>query len=179
MLGDAVLDSITVHYLFNMFPHKNEGFLSKNKSKITNRQKLNYLALKIGLDELLILGESNDGRSFNIYGNAFEAIVGAIYLDKGYDFTKDIIINRIYRYFLDIETVINEDNDFKSIVISWSQKNKFDFEFVYNEEEAVNSIFEVNLFINKELIAVGKGNSKKFAEQDAARKACNKLELVS
>jgi ribonuclease III len=178
MLGDAVLDSITVHYLYSMFPNKNEGFLSKNKSKITNRQKLNQLAMKIGLDELIILGNNADAHSYNIFGNAFEAIIGAIYLDKGYDFTKDIVVNRIYKNFLDIDNVISEDNDFKSIVISWAQKNKFEFEFVYANDESHNGIFEVALHLNKEEVAIGKGNSKKFAEQDAARKACIKLEII-
>ena len=164
-LGDAILDSIISHYLFNKFPFKDEGFLTQLRSRLVSRQSLNQLAVKLGFKELINARLEKESKS--VYGDALEAIIGAIYLDKGYVATQKFIEDRLLHNHIDIEEVLNTETDFKSRVIEWCQKEKQDFEFLI-EENTTNKTYIANLLINKETKGFGEAYTKKKAEQLAS-----------
>lgn len=181
-LGDAILDAVISDYLFKMYDHKDEGFLTKIRSKIVNRDNLNALAEKVGIDKLLRsnVNQTNLGR--NLYGNALEALIGAIYLDRGYRWTKKYVIHRVIRHHLDLKELEQTDVDFKSQVIEWAQKNKKEARFSSSDQfDAENKLlhFSVNLFIDDQPFGSGEGFSKKEAEQHASEEALNKIEALS
>ncbi len=177
-LGDAVLDAMLSDYLFEKFPDASEGFLTKIRARIVNRDVLNNLAVSMGLNNLLIsnLGSSNSTR--NLYGDALEALIGALFLDKGFKKTKKLFITRVFNKYLDLNQIVQTDTDYKSLVFEWVQKHKNGLSFSYNEEydhDMKTSAFTATLFIDHEEISNGHGSSKKEAEQEAANKAWHKL----
>lgn len=177
-LGDAVLDAILSDYLFKKFPDASEGFLTKIRSRIVNREVLNQLANSIGIEKLLICNVNSARNSRNLCGDAFEALIGSVFIDKGFRKTKRMFIRRILNKYLDLNNIINTDNDYKSLVFEWVQKNKANLMFKYNEEYDFNqkkSVFTTTLFINKEEYAIGVGATKKEAEQEASRDAWKKI----
>ncbi len=123
-LGDAVLEAIVSDYLFIEFPDKNEGFLTQVRSKIVSRTSLNDIAVRIGLDKHVIVQHNSNHIQKHLYGDALEAMIGAIYLDKGYDFTNRLIINDIIGRHLDLNQVTQIETDFKSRLIEWGQKHR-------------------------------------------------------
>lgn len=166
-LGDAVLDSIISHYLFNKFPKKDEGYLTKLRSRLVSRQNLNNLGVKIGLDELMKMNLERVSKS--IYGDALEALIGAIYLDKGYPSAQKFVEEKLLQNHIDIEEVIQTETDFKSRVIEWCQKEKLNFDFKITEEEERNEmLYTAELIINKETKGKGTAFTKKEAEQLAS-----------
>ncbi len=175
-LGDAVLDSVVAHLLYKEFPAKDEGFLTKMKSKIVARTNLNALAVNLGIDKMIEsnLGKSDASESVN--GDVFESIFGAIYLDKGYLFTQKVI-HKIIEKNIDINELETTDTDYKSKLIEWAQKEKKKIYFQTNE--AVNrnfeTFYEAKVFLADELFGTGEGASKKKAEQMAAEDACRKI----
>lgn len=177
-LGDAVLGSIIADFLFKKFPYKDEGFLTEMRSRIVSRSHLNLLSRKLGIDKLVEASRENNVSGSSILGDAFEAFIGAIYLDKGYRFTQNIIVNKIIQTHVDIETLISTEINFKSKVIEWAQKEKKNVEFVV-ADEAENGkkgkIYHVNLLLDKEVAGEGTDYSIKKAEQNAARQACEKI----
>lgn len=177
-LGDAVLDAILSDYLFGLFPDANEGFLTKIRSRIVNREVLNQLALAMGIDKILISHINVQHPTQNLYGDAFEALLGAIFLDKGFKRTKKLFLKKVLNKYLDINKVVNTDTDYKSLVFEWVQKNKSDLVFTYKEEynfQKKKSIFSAILFIDKQEFGKGIGSSKKEAEQEAARLALKRI----
>jgi ribonuclease III len=178
-LGDAILDAVIADYLFKKFPFKNEGFLTELRSRLVKRETLNALAEKIGLRRLLQIQPNSSGISVSVYGNALEAFVGAIYLDRGFDFSYDFIINRLIRPYLVLQDVIDTNRNFKSALIEWAQKNTKHLEFkILNHDEDIKSkSFKCEVFVNYESVGKGAGSSKKKAEQSAAEKACIALEI--
>ena len=116
-LGDAVLESIVSDYLFIEFPEQNEGFLTKLRSRIVSRASLNKLAVRIGLDRHIITQGNYSSQQKNLYGDALEAMVGALYLDKGYDFTNRLIINHLLNRYIDLVDITEQETDFKSRLI--------------------------------------------------------------
>lgn len=166
-LGDAVLDSVISHYLYQKFPKKDEGYLTKLRSRLVSRKSLNNLGVKIGLEELM---QSNLERaSKSVYGDALEALIGAIYLDKDYAFAQSFILEKLIQNHIDIETLIQTESDFKSRVIEWSQKEKASFEFKTVETEEPNGrMYTAELIINDEIKGKGVAFTKKQAEQSAA-----------
>ncbi len=175
-LGDAVLSLIVADFLFKKFPYKEEGFLTEMRARIVSRAQLNKLSIKLGLDRL-IKSETFNHQCKSMHGNAFEAFVGALYLDKGYDFAKKIILTRVIEVHLDIEKIQNEDNNFKSQLIEWSQKEKIPIEFKMIEEigNGYGKQYLVELSVGNEVLASGRDFSIKGAEQIAAGKALEKL----
>ncbi len=170
-LGDAVIEAVTSDYLFIEFPDRDEGFMTQLRSKIVSRQSLNALAHKIGLDRYLISGMSGNGAQKHIYGDAFEAMMGAIYLDQGYDFVNRLLINKIYDRLLDMEELTAEETDFKSRLIEWCQKERrtIHFRTVHGKGYASNHpVFLSTVLINGLEVGYGTGESKKEAEQHAA-----------
>jgi ribonuclease III len=171
-LGDAVLGSAVADFLFKKFPYKDEGFLTEMRSKIVNRGQLNRLSKKLGLDKFL--ESENDSKTYckSINGDAFEAFIGALYLDKGYNYTKKIIINRIINVHLDIDDLQTRQTNFKSKLIEWSQKEKKEIEFKVVDEigEGYKKQYLVQVFINNKALGKAQDYSIKGAEQIAAEK---------
>ncbi len=176
-LGDAILSAVVAEYLFKLFPFKNEGFLTKMRSKMVSRSQLNSLAVKIGINELIQSSKDRGSQPKSMTGDAFEALIGAIYLDKGYKFTRKIIINRIYKPFIDMEELENTETNFKSRLIEWSQKEKITIEFKHSTESGRNSksLHHIDLYVDGKVVAKAKDFSIKGAEQSAAKKACMKI----
>lgn len=177
-LGDAVLDAILSDYLFEKFPDANEGFLTKIRSRIVNRDILNQLAMSMGINKILISNVSSSHPTKNLYGDAFEALIGSVFLDKGFRKTKKLFIKNVLNKYLDLNVIVSTDTDYKSLVFEWVQKNKSNLIFTYNEEYDFNlkkSMFSTTLFIDKEELGEGHGSSKKEAEQEAASMAWKRL----
>lgn len=177
-LGDAILDAVIADFLFKLFPYKDEGFLTKMRSKIVSRVQLNKLSIKLGINQLVQSTKDIYSQPKSINGDAFEAIIGAMYIDKGYDFTRRIIIEKIVKLHLDIDELENTETNFKSRLIEWAQKEKKDVEFKVVREVGNGNKRQhiIELFVDHELIATAKDFSIKGAEQLAAEKAFNKLD---
>lgn len=181
-LGDAILGSIVAEFLFKKFPYKDEGFLTEIRSRIVKRESLNTLAMKIGLDKIVKYNSQsrkgpNSHRS--IYGNALEAFIGAIYLDKGYKASTKFVIHHLIGPFVDLDELIANNTNFKSILIEWSQKHSHDINFKIVKEEGENhsKTFTAQVIVNGESIGQGAGASKKKAEQAAAEMSCETLKI--
>ena len=177
-LGDAVLESIVSDYLFIEFPEQNEGFLTKLRSRIVSRASLNKLAVRIGLDRHIITQGNYSSQQKNLYGDALEAMVGALYLDKGYDFTNRLIINHLLNRYIDLVDMTEQETDFKSRLIEWSQKNKRALSFdtvpspLYTQKIPH---FHTSVSIDGQPTGTGEGHSKKSSEQKAALSALIRL----
>jgi ribonuclease III len=177
-LGDSILDAILSDYLFEKFPNADEGFLTKIRSRIVNRDVLNQLALSIGINKILISKINSSHLTKNLYGDAFEALIGSVFLDKGFKKTKKLFINNVLNKYLDLNVIANTDTDYKSMVFEWVQKHKLNLIFTYKEEYDFNlkkSVFSTTLFIDRQEFGEGQGSSKKEAEQEAACKAWKRL----
>jgi ribonuclease-3 len=176
-LGDAVLDSVVADYLFVKFEDEDEGYLTRIKSKIVNRKTLSDIGEAMNIREIL---RYNQARSINLNtleGNAFEAILGAIYLDGGYDSVKKSVQNYVFRNYVNINRLLEEEIDFKSKLFIWCQKKKLQLSFDVLKEVNTGSgwVYEVEVEINGKKYGRGKGGAKKLAEQVAAKET---LELL-
>jgi ribonuclease-3 len=170
-LGDAVIESITSDYLFIEFPDRDEGFMTQLRSKIVSRQSLNRIASELGLDKLVISNAAGNSTQKHIFGDAFEAMMGAIYLDQGYDFANRLLINDIYGKYLSIDDMLQSETDFKSRLIEWCQKNHHSIEFRTEQDHgssAARPTFHSTVYISGIAAGHGVGDSKKQAEQQAA-----------
>lgn len=177
-LGDAVLDAILSDYLFEKFPDANEGFLTKIRSRIVNRDVLNQLALSMGINKILVSRVNSSNLTKNLYGDAFEALIGSVFLDQGFRRTKKLFIKNVLNKYLDLDLIVKTDTDYKSLVFEWVQKNKSNLIFTYNEEYDFilkKSVFSTILFIDKQEFGEGHGSSKKEAEQEASSQAWKRL----
>jgi ribonuclease-3 len=177
-LGDAVLDAILSDYLFGKFPNANEGFMTKIRSRIVNRDVLNQLAISMGINNILISNLSSVHPTKNLYGDAFEALIGSVFLDKGFRKTQKLFITKVLNKYLDLNEIVSTDADYKSLVFEWVQKHKLNLKFTYDEEYDFNlkkSVFSTTLIIDNEELGRGHGTSKKEAEQEAACQAWKRL----
>lgn len=178
-LGDAVLDAIVADYLFSQFPNQKEGFLTKMRSKIVSRTSLNQLALELGLDQLIVSQPNSQNPQKNIYGNALEAIIGAMFIDRGFQFTSNCIVTSILDKYIDLDNLQTIENDYKSRLFEWAQKNKCVLLFQNQEfppSEGFNPHFIATINLNHQMIGEGHGSSKKEAEQNAAMEALTKVD---
>lgn len=170
-LGDAIIESVSSDYLFIEFPDKNEGFLTQLRSKMVSRQTLNSVAKRIGLDDYVITNAATGSSQKHIYGDAFEAMMGAIYLDQGYEFVNRLLINKIFAQYLKMETLAESETDFKSRLIEWCQKNHHTIYFATSHDKtysATHPFFYSKVLIDNIEVGHGAGESKKEAEQRAA-----------
>jgi ribonuclease-3 len=181
-LGDAVLGSVVAEVLFKRYPYRTEGFLTEMRSKIVNRANLNQLAKKLGIDELMeydnrLVGYS--AKQGSLLGDAFEALIGAVYIDKGYNFTRNFLINRIINPHIDIHTLELTETNFKSKLIEWCQRHGKDvtFEPVANADGGRTKLFTIKVNIDGEHLGTGCDYNKKNAEKLAAEKACEALSI--
>ncbi len=173
-LGDAVLGSVVADFLFKKFPYKDEGFLTEMRSRIVSRSNLNMLSRKLGLDQLIEASKDGSTTASSIMGDAFEALIGAIYLDKGYQFTKSLIISNIIQTHLDVEEMLLHDINFKSKIIEWAQKEKKDITYQLVDETEngkKGKLYTIELVIEDAVAGRGQDFSIKKAEQRASRQA--------
>ena len=180
-LGDALLGSIVAEYLFKKYPLKDEGFLTEIRSRIVNRDTLNKVAKKMGITDIVEYTNNRKSRQAykSIYGDTLEALIGAIYLDKGYRLTKKFIVRKMLRQQYDLEALIKTNPNYKSKIIEWAHRHNKDIKFEITEVKGSshNREFRAELKVEGEPIAKGNGFSKKKAEQDAAQKSCVKLHI--
>jgi len=178
-LGDAVLDAIVAEYLFAQYPNQKEGFLTKMRSKIVSRTNLNQLAIDMGLDKIIVKQAHFQHTQKNIYGNALEALIGALFIDQGYQFTSDCVINSILEKYIDLDNLQMIETDYKSRIIEVAQKNRLSIQFQCQESEATidyNPHFIATITLNDQLLGEGHGSSKKEAEQNASMEAIAKVD---
>ncbi len=176
-LGDAVLGTVIADYLFKKFPYKDEGFLTKMRSKIVSRVQLNKLSVRFGLQKFIEADFGFSKNNHSVNGDVFEALIGAIYLDKGYDFTRRFIQDKVIQDHLDIEEIEQTETDFKSKFIEWAQKEKKVFSFVVVDEIMNGSErqYIIEARIDQQVLGKGQSISKKKAEQIASEQALARL----
>lgn len=179
-LGDAILGSVIAEHLFQKFPYRDEGFLTETRSKLVNRETLNDIGIKIGLKKTLeqVLASRQFTGNKSLYGDILEAFVGAVYLDRGYRFTQRLILNRILIH-MDLDGMISTVSNFKSKIIEWSQKENKEIEYKVLQINGNQRFkeFVVELLIEGDAISQGKGPTKKKAEQEASKNACEQLKI--
>lgn len=181
-LGDAILGMVVAEVLFKRFPFKEEGFLTELRSKIVNRESLNHLSQKIGLRGL-VKYHKNRGTSIShksVYGDSLEALIGAIYIDQGFRFTKKFIEHKLIYPHFDFDELAQTTTNYKSKIIEWAQKeNKLiRFELVNSDEDARDRQFVAQVIIDEESLGKGFGFSKKKAEQEAAQRTLEQLNIL-
>lgn len=177
-LGDAILDAIVGDIVYQHFEGKREGFLTNTRSKIVQRETLNKLAVEIGLDKLIKYSTRSSSHNSYMYGNAFEAFIGAIYLDRGYECCKQFMQKKIIEPYIDLDKLSRKEVNFKSKLIEWSQKNKMEVSFELIEQfldKEHNPVFQTEVRIEGILGGSGTGYSKKESQQNAAQMALKKI----
>lgn len=177
-LGDAILDAIVADIVYQHFEGKREGFLTNTRSKIVQRETLNKLAVQIGLDKLIKYSSRSSSHNSYMYGNAFEAFIGAIYLDQGYERCKKYVVERIIKPYIDLDKLSRKEVNFKSKLIEWSQKNKMEVSFELIEQfldKEGNPVFQTEVLVEGIPAGTGKGYSKKESQQNAAQTALKKI----
>jgi ribonuclease-3 len=180
-LGDAILGAVIADFLYNRFPQEDEGFLTKTRSKLVNRAILTQLTHEMGLHVFIDSNTTKNIDKSHIYGDALEALIGAIYLDKDYKAAKFFVTKKILPQFVDLNEIEQEDSNFKSQLIEWSQKNKREIEFETTEEtdeKIKQPRFKAVVKIDNKKAGEGVGTSKKEAHQKAAHETLKKLDQL-
>lgn len=177
-LGDAILDAIVGDIVYKHFEGRREGFLTNTRSKIVQWETLNKLAVEIGLDKLVKYSTRSSSHNSYMYGNAFEAFIGAIYLDQGYERCKRFMEEKIFKNYIDLDKMSRKEVNFKSKLIEWSQKSKVEVSFELIEQfldEDYNPMFHTEIRIEGISAGKGTGYSKKESQQNAAQAALKKI----
>jgi ribonuclease-3 len=181
-LGDAVLGTVVAEYLFKKYPYEQEGFLTEVRSRIVNRESLNGIALKLGLDKLVQLdaAQGRAARSRSVNGNALEALVGAVYLDLGYAAARKFVLTRLVKGFVDVHTLTTTTANFKSKLVEWAQRQGKTVRYDITGEARPGGMMEftASVLLDEEVVATGMGLSKKQAEQLAAERALTELDVA-
>jgi ribonuclease-3 len=172
-VGDAMLSSVIASYLYEQVPHGDEGYLTKMRSKVVSREHLNELGKDLDLINLVQSRIPKSSFGNNIHGNLFEALLGAIYLDKGYKFCERFIYKRVIYPYVDIETLEGKVISYKSLLIEWCQKEKNTFDYQVYEDTGKDELkhFSVKLSINNKVVSKARATSKKKAEEKASKRA--------
>lgn len=177
-LGDGLLDCIVADILYRRYPDAQEGFLTISRSKVVQRDMLDKIALQLGLDKLIIFSPKISNHNNHIYGNAFEALVGAVYVDKGYQVCFDFV-ERMIDEHLDLSQITRQEINFKSSLLEWGQKHRVEISFDPLEnttDEEGKQLFHTAIHVvSGREIGIGKGYSKKESQQQAAQMALNRL----
>ena len=180
-LGDSILNAIVADYLFEKYPNENEGFLTGLRSRMVNRQSLNELAIKIGLNKQIICHIDKTNLPPSLLGNTLEAFIGAVFIDKGYKASKNFVIKKLIEPFTDLKKLSCIDTNFKGRIIDWAQKNRNEIEFLCREEivsSRSGHLFLITLLLDGIEFSNGQAESKKEAEQQASENALRKLNLI-
>ena len=178
-LGDAVLGAVIAEHLFNIYPYKDEGFLTQLRSKIVNGQNLKELSLKFGFNAQLKANLTKDEKlKSSAYGDVFEDFIGAVYLDLGYEKTKKFISSKIIKFHIDINELVNTDSDYKSQLQIHCQKNKLILEYrlLSEEKQGANKLYIIQVIINDKPYITFENFSKRVAEQKAAQLTLEELQ---
>jgi len=179
-LGDAILGAIVAEYLFKKYPYQPEGYLTELRSKIVRRETMNNVALRMGLNKMVQYNQNDRGLSrSHIFGNALEALIGAVYLDQGFTKTRKFILNQIIRSYIDLDTMESTDTNFKNQLLSWAQRNNhvLTFDTIDEKMEGTRKLFTVGIVLDGEVVATGTGYNKKEAGQVAAKNALETLKV--
>lgn len=176
-LGDAILGAVIADLLFKKYPYKDEGFLTKMRSKLVSRAHINQLSQKLGIDRLIEFNIEVGRPSGSMRGDALEALIGAVYIDKGFKRAEKFILN-LFLVHVDLEEVQHRDLDFKSRLVEWTQKErkKLSFEIASEVGKGFHKLYTINAVIDDVVYGTGAGHSKKAAEQAAAEKAFERIE---
>ncbi len=177
-LGDAILDAVIADIVYSYFPNKREGFLTNTRSKIVQRETLNRVAVELGIDKMVVCSARQNSHNSHMAGNALEALVGAIYLDQGYECCNRFVRDVIMANHIDIQALARKEVNFKSSLIEWSQKHKLEISFdlieSFNDNDG-NPVFQTAVTLAGMQIGIGIGYSKKESQQSAAKMAVKKL----
>lgn len=178
-LGDTVLNTVVADYLFKKFPLHPEGPLTEMRAKLVCRDHLNKLSKKMGLPQFVVIEPKCHPKSIDC--DVFEALIGALYLDKGYNKTKDVIINKLFLTFMDLDSVLTEEHNYKSKLINWAQKNNYKIRF---ENHTTNiqkgrKLFTSQCYLNNAFVAEAEDFTIKKADQSAAEKAWEQLQKTT
>lgn len=179
-LGDAVLGAIVAEYLFKKYPYQPEGYLTELRSRIVRRETLNNVAMRMGLQKMVQYNQNDKGLSrSHIFGNALEALIGAVYLDQGFPKTRSFILKQLVRPYIDVELLAETDTNYKNKLLSWAQRSNHELTFETLEEtmEGSRKLFTIGIALNGEVVAKGSGYNKKEAGQVAAQKAIEVLHI--
>jgi len=177
-LGDAVLNAIVADIIYKKFPNRNEGFMTNTRSKIVQRESLNHIAVEMGLNDLILMSGSISSHNNYIFGNAFEALIGAIYLDQGYRKCYTFVEKQIIDRYISLDKIIRKEVNFKSILIEWGQKHKLEITFELLEtfkDEDNNSVFQTSVKLAGMSLGCGTSYTKKESQQLAAKKALKRI----
>ncbi len=177
-LGDAILGAVIAEYLFKKYPYQDEGYLTELRSRIVRRETMNNVALRMGLNKLVQYNQNDRGLNrSHIFGNALEALIGAVYLDQGFIKTRKFILNQLVRSYIDLDTMESTDTNYKNQLLSWAQRNNrvLTFETLDEKMESTRKLFTVGIMLDAELFASGTGFNKKEAGQVAAKNALDKI----
>lgn len=179
-LGDAVLSTAVAKYLFKRYPFENEGFLTETRSKVVSRKNLNGLALKLGLPEMVSKNTERNRTGSSLGGDALEALIGAIFIDRGYPTAEKFVLNILIDNYVDIDKLLKEDANFKSRLIEWCQKEKhqFSFDVIKETADGHRPSFTIHAVVDGKVCGKGTDRTKKRAEQAASKEACAKLGLT-
>ena len=177
-LGDAILSTVVADILYVKFRNKREGFLTNTRSKIVQRETLNRVALDLGLDKHIVCAKKMHTHGNDLYGNTLEALIGAIYLDKGYKACHKFVSKVLIGKYINVDNLARKEVNFKSALIEWSQKTKFEISFELIEsfmDEESNPVFQYAVMLSDIQLGVGIGFSKKEAQQNASKMAIKKI----
>jgi len=180
-LGDAVLGAVIAELLFKKFPFKEEGFLTEMRSRIVNRENLNRLALKLGINKFMDASIDPGAKNRSAYGDAFEALIGAVYIDRGYEVARKLVLRRFIRHHVDLDELEQADMNFKSRLINWAQRERrtVEFELLEEVDNGGKRLLRVRLLVDGNEVSRGEDWSKKRAEQIAAERAITALNIAS
>lgn len=177
-LGDAMLGAIVGEFLFRKYPNQDEGFLTEIRSRIVRRESLNAIATRMGIEKIVQYNKYDRGLSrSHIFGNALEALIGAIYLDRGYELTRKFVLNELIKNYIDLDTIEKTDTNYKNQLLTWAQKNMVSivFEELDEQQEGIKRMFTIGIKMDETIIATGIGYNKKDAGQVAAKNAMQHL----
>ena len=177
-LGDAILNAIVADIIFRKFPNRNEGFMTNTRSKIVQRENLNQLAVEMGINRLVVLSKKATSHNNYIYGNAFEALVGAVYMDQGYQKCLEFIEKKVLDRYISLDKIARKEVNFKSQLIEWSQKNKLEIAFELLEitkDEDKNPVFQSRVTLMGISLGKGIGYTKRESQQLAAKKTLKRI----
>jgi len=179
-LGDAILGAIVAEYLFKKYPYQPEGYLTELRSRIVRRETMNNVALRMGLNKMVQYNQNDRGLSrSHIFGNALEALIGAVYLDQGFIKTRKFILNQFIKSYIDLDMMESTDTNFKNQLLSWAQRNNkvLTFDTLDEKLEGTRKLFTVGIMLDGVLVISGTGYNKKEAGQVAAKNALEHLNV--
>lgn len=181
-LGDAILDAVVAEMLFLRYPYKEEGFLTEMRTRIVNRAQLSYLADRLGVVQIMEIKSDlrqNAGAMKTIGSNALEALIGAVYLDKGFRTAKKFIVDRLVGQYLDLDKMMSTPISYKAKLLIWSQQNQKKLEFIHSIADRTKrgNLYQVTVKVDEKEIVSDTNSSKKMAEELASEKACRELSL--